>query len=73
MLGRLLLCLVLGVSALTAQSGLTFQQLQDILRSSKDQGLSDREVARVGRRTAHAAGFEVIAGIERGNVGSIAP
>ena len=46
MLGRLLLCLVLGVSALTAQSGLTFQQLQDILRSSKDQGLSDREVAK---------------------------
>jgi hypothetical protein len=46
MLGRLLLCLVLAVSALSAQSGLTFQQLQDILRSSKDQGLSDRDVSR---------------------------
>jgi hypothetical protein len=43
---RPLFCLFLAVSALTAQSGLTLQQLQGILRSSKDQGLSDREVAR---------------------------
>src|SRR5690606_12061404 len=46
MLVRLLLCLLLAVSALSAQSGLTFQQLQDIIRSSKDQGLSDRDVAK---------------------------
>ena len=46
MLVRLLLWLLVAVLALSAQSGLTFQQLQDILRSSKEQGLSDREVAK---------------------------
>lgn len=46
MLVRLVLWLVVAVAALSAQSGLTFQQLQDILRSSKQQGLSDRDVAK---------------------------
>ena len=46
MFGRLLFCLLLALSVLSAQSGLTLKQLQDILRSSKDQGLSDRDVAK---------------------------
>jgi hypothetical protein len=46
MLGRVLLSLLLTVSALSAQSGLTLQQLRDIIRSSNEQGLSDRDVAK---------------------------
>lgn len=46
MWGRILLCALLTVAALSAQAGLRFEQLRDIIRSSGEQGLKDRDVAK---------------------------
>jgi hypothetical protein len=46
MLGRILLCALLAVAVLMAQAGLRFEQLQDIIRSSNEQSLKDRDVAK---------------------------
>lgn len=46
MLDRILLCLLLTAATLSAQGGLSLVQLRDMLRSSSNQGLRDRDVAK---------------------------
>ncbi len=43
---RLLALVLIAVFALAAQSGLRYQQLRDMLRSSVNQGMNDREIAK---------------------------
>ena len=52
MWARILLCVLLMASSLSAQAGLRLDQLRDIIRSSNEQGLRDRDVAKYLKDTS---------------------